>query len=41
MADSFQDLLEREQKGSRARCILLTDGVPNDVAARLTKLIEP
>lgn len=32
--------LGKDNKGSRPRCVLLTDGSPDDVAARLTKLIN-
>jgi hypothetical protein len=38
---SIPDLPRREQRGSRARCVLLTEGGPDEVASRLTKITTP
>jgi hypothetical protein len=35
------DLRPRERRGSRARCILLTNGTDDQVAAHFTSLVEP
>ena len=37
----LKGLPKREQRGSRARCILATDGARDDVAPWLTKLVQP
>lgn len=34
-------LPRREQRGSRARCVLLTDGQPQEVASRLSRISAP
>jgi hypothetical protein len=42
MADERLAMLpRRDRSGSRARCIILTDGSREDVAARLNKLAGP
>ena len=37
----FPQLKRTQQRGSKPRCHLLTDGPPDDVAARLTALAKP
>ncbi len=39
--DQLATLPKREQRGSRARCILLTSGSDEDVADRLSALAAP
>jgi|JI10StandDraft_1071094.scaffolds.fasta_scaffold239007_2 hypothetical protein len=41
MAHSLERLPVKERRGSRARCVLFTDGVRAEVAARLTSLVAP
>jgi hypothetical protein len=41
MSITIADLKPREQRGSRARCLLMTTGSREMVAARLTALVEP
>ena len=38
---SLSTLKRREQRGSRARCVLLTEGSPRRVSARLTEIANP
>ena len=38
--NAFESLPEKERKGSRARCLLLTDGPHDAVARRLTELTD-
>lgn len=38
---TIADLPRREQRGSRARCVLLTEGSRDDVADRLTHIAAP
>lgn len=41
MSTLISELPPREKRGSRARCILLTDGSDAAVAERLTRLVAP
>lgn len=41
MTDLLQKLGPKQRKGSKARCHLLTHGTPDQIAKRLTNLIEP
>lgn len=41
MSLRFPALRANEQRGSRPRCVLLTDGTDAAVAARITKLVQP
>src|SRR5437016_2416652 len=41
MNDQLQTLQARERWGSRPRCVLLTHGTDQEVAARLTSLVVP
>lgn len=41
MKRRFPTLGAREQRGSRPRCVLLTEGPDAEVAARLTELVAP
>lgn len=38
---TISDLPRREQRGSRARCVLLTEGQPDEVASRLNRITAP
>ncbi len=41
MCNLLDNLPEKERRGSKPRCHMLTDGDPDQVAARLTDLIAP
>ena len=41
MNQRLMELPGKEQRGSRARCILLTDGSHEEVAKRLTAMVTP
>lgn len=41
MTNLFESLPVKEQRGSRARCVLFTEGAREDVARRLTALVAP
>lgn len=41
MANRLESLPVKEQRGSRARCVLFTDGTRAEVAKRLTALVAP
>lgn len=41
MTENLEDLSPRERRGSRARCILLTNGSDKCVSERLTEIIAP
>ncbi len=41
MPERFEELKPKERRGSRARCVIFTDGHKSDVARRLTELVSP
>lgn len=41
MANRLESLPVKEQRGSRARCVLFTEGSREEVAKRLTELVSP
>ncbi len=41
MANRLESLPVKEQRGSRARCVLFTEGTREEVAKRLTALVAP
>lgn len=41
MANRLESLPVKEQRGSRARCVLFTEGAREEVAKRLTALVSP
>src|ERR1022692_3722598 len=41
MVNRLESLPVKEQRGSRARCVLFTEGTREEVAKRLTALVAP